>query len=643
MRPLAFLGVILGLSLLLLQGCTCCVYYNHMFNAERAWEEGNTLQKSRHDSLPTDTTWVVTAERAKYDRVIEKCSRVLERFPDDAGSKPRAVFLIAESFRKKGEWTKAVTKYDEFERYFADDDSMPAVEYQRAFCLFHNGDYAVSRFALDRVLAKGETHPYYPQSLQLLSLLEEHSAQPDLAIAALEKVLAGKSGTPFLRGKMHLRLAELYFNQKDWKKAWEHYRAEEVKGLDLRDRIVAAVQGVECLANLGEFPKAIAELDTFERNKDFETQKSAMMERRGELLLLDGKADDGLNLILAVVKKYPKTEPSVRGWYTMGDFEQSVRKHYSVAMQHYDSAWVCWPSSEWGKKAKIRRDALGQLVQLQLKRNTGTGSPISSKEEFQIAELFLFRLSEVDSAVHVLDRMVSRPRDSATSTAADSAVLARAYYARAFIYGEFKKDTLHADSLYKDIVTRFPGTQFAKQAQANMGVRITAKTREDQAHDLFLHAESLWVAISDIPVDSMALVDTAFAHALNAYDSVASTFPGTDYAAKALYASAWLLENQGGQLDSARARYDVVRNTYGNSQWGQAALAKVQPRLRITDQELDRLRRRLEQNSQTNDRMRKQYEEEQKRQLEADRKKRDEDPNVDEVLQNDYNSLYDFQ
>jgi len=643
MRRFVLLSFLFGLALLWLQGCTCCVYYNHMFNAERAWDEGNALQKARHDSLPTDTTWIVTTERAKYDRVIEKCSRVLERFPDDVDSKPRAVFLIAESFRKKGDWAKAITKYDEFERYFADHDSMPAVEYQRAFCLYQNRDYAVARFALDRVLAKGDSHPYYPQSLQLLSLLEENSAMPELAIAALEKVLEGKAGTPFLRGKMHLRLAELYFNQKNWKKAWAHFRADEIKVLDLRDRIVAAIQGVESLANQGEYRKGIEELKSYEKDRDFETQKASMKERRGELLLLAGNADDGLNLLLSVVKTYPKTEPTVRAWYTMGDFEQTVRKHYPVAMQHYDSAWVCWPSSEWGRKAKMRRDALSQLVLLQQKKNAGTGTPITNKEEFQIAELFLFRLSEVDSAIHVLDRIVSKQQDTTGGQVLDSSVLARAFYARAFIYGEFKKDSLHADSLYRDIVNRFPGTQFAKQAQANMGIRITAKTREDLAHDAFLHAESLWVSILDLPVDSMALIDTVFAQTLRAYDSVAANFPGTDYAAKALYATAWLLENQGGQLDSARVRYNEVRNTYGSTAWGQAALSKVQPRLRITDQELDRLRRRLEQNSQTNDRMRKQYEEEQKRKLEADRKKRDEEPNVDEILQNDYNSLYDFQ
>jgi len=638
-------GILLAIAfvtLTLLQGCTCCVYYNHMFNAERAWEEGLALQKARVDSMPSDSVWVSVKERVKYDRVIEKCSRVLERFPDDVDSKPRAVFLIAEAFRKKGEWAKAVTKYDEFERYFSDNDSMPAVEYQRAFCLYKNGDYAVSRFALDRVIAKGDAHKYHAEALQLLSLLEERANMPTEAIDALEKLLAGNSGTPFMRGKMHLRLADLYYRQEMWQKSRDHYRAKEIGLLDLRDRLAASIQGVECLVSLGSFDAAATELAGYEKDKELETQLSEMKVRRGEILLMAKQADQGLTVLLQVAKKYPKTNPCARAWYDLGDYEQLIRKNYSVAMQHYDSSWGAWPSSDWGKKSRQRRDALSQLITLQKRStDTTTAKKLTKREEFQIAELFLFRLSEVDSAIHVLDRIAKSAQDS-SGVIQDSAVLQRAFYARAFIYDEFKKDSVHADSLYRDIVVRFPGTDFAKQAQANLGERVTEKTTNDLAHDSFVHAESLWVSIAQVPVDSFELIDSLFAKCVRAYDSIYVLYPKTDFAPRALYAKAWILENQGGQLDSARVTYNLIRTKYGDSKWGRAALEKVQPRLLITDSELDRLRKRVEQNDQTADRLRKQYEEDLFKKRE-DQKKKDEGPSVDEVLENDYNSLYDFQ
>ena len=84
----------------LFEGCTCCAYLNHIFNADRNYEDATKLEEARADSLPGDSDLVATGEAArKYDKVIEKGSRVLERFPDNDRQTARAVFLIGESFR----------------------------------------------------------------------------------------------------------------------------------------------------------------------------------------------------------------------------------------------------------------------------------------------------------------------------------------------------------------------------------------------------------------------------------------------------------------------------------------------------------------------------------------------------------------
>jgi len=62
-----------------------------------------------------------------------------------------------------------------------------------------------------------------------------------------------------------------------------------------------------------------------------------------------------------------------------------------------------------------------------------------------------------------------------------------------------------------------------------------------------------------------------------------------------------------------------------------------------SDEELDRLRKRMEQNVQNSDRLHQQYEADQKKAREDAEKKKQKGPSVDEVLENDYNSLYDFQ
>lgn len=71
----------------------------------------SSWNRRRRIRFPADSEVVATGEAAKkYDKVIEKGSRVLERFPDNDRQTARAVFLIGESFRHKGEWAKAVAK-----------------------------------------------------------------------------------------------------------------------------------------------------------------------------------------------------------------------------------------------------------------------------------------------------------------------------------------------------------------------------------------------------------------------------------------------------------------------------------------------------------------------------------------------------
>ena len=136
-----------------------------------------------------------------------------------------------------------------------------------------------------------------------------------------------------------------------------------------------------------------------------------------------------------------------------------------------------------------------------------------------IAELFLLKLSEADSALARLTNVIEKSDDTAS--------VMRASYARAFIYDEFLHDPDTAEELYKEIIEKYPNTDYAKQAQANIGMRVTMKTREDEARDRYMEAESLWTVASEMPVNKMELVDSAYATAFNAFDNVYKDYPQT--------------------------------------------------------------------------------------------------------------------
>jgi tetratricopeptide (TPR) repeat protein len=610
-----------------------------MFNAERLYDEATEMRNARLDSVPDETaSRPGNEERARYDRIIEKGSRVLERFPKNKKRTAEAVFLIGESFRHKGEFEKAIVKYDEYERYFADYDSMRAVEYQRAYCLYRTQEYNLSRFALEPVVAS-KNHPYYFQGLNLMSLLDEQSESPDQAIDALEALLADTAGTPFMRGKAHFRLAGLYFAKENWDKAREHYRAKEIEQLNVREKQTAAEQAAECLVNKKEYLAAADEYKLLYKNEEYEKKRPEYLVRLGEIMLLAKRYPDAIIVLNKVNSEYERTIHSARSYFALGDYEQTITLDYPQAMVYYDSSFVTYSASEWARMSRERREALKRLIALRqqndddLKKDSIPNVKNFFNAEFQIAELFLFKLSEVDSAVSRLNSVIEGDKDSLK--------VMRATYARAFIYDEFKHDPDSAEVLYKEIIEKYPNTEFAKQAQVNLGMRVTAQTDEDKAKARYLQAESLWTAATEVPIDQMERVDSAYLAAFTAFDSLYQEYPKTQSGIQALYMKAVYFAMNPERKDSAVAIYRQLKNNHGSTPWGRESAKILNTRISLTDDDMKRLRKRVQHSVEHIDNLSKQYYESLNKKPEE--KKAEVKSKEDEVLENTYNSMYDFE
>ncbi len=628
----------LALVAFLLEGCTCCAYLNHMFNAERLDEQAGEMRAARMDSIPdSENSLPGSEERQKYDKIIEKGSRVLERFPKNKKRTAEAVFLIGEAFRHKHEWSKAITKYDEFERYFADHDSMKAVEYQRAYCLYRNQEYNISRFALEPVVASKD-HPYYFQGLNLLSLLDEQSEAPDQAIASLEALLADTAGTPFMRGKAHFRLAGLYFKKENWDKAREHYIAKEIKELNPREQQTAGSQAAECLANRKEYLQAADEYKELYKNPEYESKQAEYLVRIGELTMLAERYPDAIIVLQKVNTDYPRSEEASRSYFCLGDYEQHKTINYDKAVVYYDSSFISRTISKWGQESRERRDALKRLIAMRNQNDRERKDSIPSvdnffKSEFLIAELFLFKLDEVDSAITRLDNVIKESGDSARTL--------RAIYAKAFIYDEYMHDPDAAEEIYKEIIEKYPDTEYAKQAQVNLGMRVTLKTREDLAKEKYMEAESLWTIASEMPLDQMDLVDSAYARAFTRFDSLYQEYPETQSGIQALYMKAIYFQMNPERVDSTMFTYKLLREKYGSTPWGQQAAKIMNSRLTISDRDLERLRKRVKSTETHVNRLSAQYYEELNKAPEE--KQAEVKSKEDEILENTYNSMYDFE
>jgi len=487
---------------------------------------------------------------------------------------------------------------------------------------------------VDHILEIGEKHEYYLPAMELLSLLQEKEGLPSDAIASLKAVLASGFGTPWTRAKARLRLANLYYEQKSYADAREHYSNKELSILSVADRYKAQSTAAECLLLMSDTngQTAAKEYGALADSAVFKDKMNLSLVRQGEILLSINE-EKGIEILRKVAYSERKSEMASRAFFGIGDFRQRIKK-YPEAISVYDSSHQIKPASYWGRESYSRKIALSKLLAL---KDTVANLQKADKpffpQEFQIAELFLLKLSEIDSALALLAKL--------DSTLKDSSLKARAIYTRAFIYDEFKRDTSKAYPIYRRLIQDFPQLNYAKQAQANMGLQTTIKTRDDLARDAFLKAEEAWLNAQKIPVENIAEVDAAYQNAIALYDSVIIGFPKTQTALQAMYTKACILLDEIGNTESARVILADLGNNHYQTPWGKAAWNKIRGKLSTNESELNYLRKGIEQTViSIQQQSEKYYQEMEKTQTEPPPP-----PKIaeDELLLNDYNTLYDFK
>ena len=555
-RGIGLLGVAFAMS--------GCVYFNTFYNAQKAYDQAMRLHEKRIDKNPEDTVLVTAEEKTKLERSIAKSSKVLELYPDKKKYQPKALFLIGESYLALGEYSKAILKYEELARFYPDARELPTADFHRAKCIFLGGQYLAARPALEKVMNGSPEPEYRSEAMTLLAKLELESNSPAAALELYEKLLKDQARTPEARATAHFEAAKLAFDLKLWERARGHATDKDVKELPTKLRYRCETLAALCLYRLGKLAEGIAEFEAMKKNRLYYASVSEIDLQLAQGWFQLGKPAKAVELLAAIPKQAPKTAWSAEAFYRLGDHHLRDRKDEKQAKIFFDSAAAAGSNYEYAKLGADRSAALAKLADLRKPADSAATPDEIHYRDFMIAELFLFSLETVDSALSHLDRIVADPKQDSTHTV-------RAAYARAFIQDEFKSAKPLSDSLYQYVLQKYPNTEYAKQAERNLGLKPSVQTREDLAHKAFLDAEAIRFSGGDLR-----------GSVIPAYAKVVRDFPDTREAAKAQFAIAMLHEQKihgeeklAGSLDSAVAAYQDVRERYATTPQGKAAESKL--------------------------------------------------------------------
>ncbi len=547
--------LVAGLSSLL----SGCVYFNTFYNAEKAFEEAMRLKKERFGKNPEDTVLVSSDEKLKLERSIAKASKVLELYSDKTEYQPRALFLIGESFLEMGEYDKAVRKYDELARYYPNAEQVPLARFHRSKALFLDGQYTFAKPALEEIVNTSPNLRWRHEAMLYLAQLEASNDSPLAALELYEKLLAQENQPERTRANIRLEAAKLAFSLKQWERARKHALAAEISKLPDPLPLRAYLLAAQSLYEMGRYGDAVAELRALLEVKNNRSYRPEIQLPLAQALLADGKPAEAVELWLGVAKLSPKTVFAAEAFFLLGEHYLKNDRDEKKAKTFYDSSFAAGEFPPHTTKARDRSDALDRLAQLRSDTSKTATSP--HYNDFMIAELFLFQLENLDSALSRLDFIVM-------DSTVDSVFGVRAAYARAFIHEEFKDSKPRADSLYRFVLEKYPGTEYAKQAERNMGLKPTVETDEDKAHALFLEAEKLRFDGED-----------ALGVAVPAYRRVVESYPDTRAAARSQLNVAMLFEagmqTDGLLLDSAKQAYIQLHDRYPSTRYGLVAKEKL--------------------------------------------------------------------
>jgi TolA-binding protein len=152
---------------------------------------------------------------------------------------------------------------------------------------------------------------------------------------------------------------------------------------------------------------------------------------------------------------------------------------------------------------------------------------------------------------------------------------------------------------YEDILNNFPNSNYEARTLYALGSYYLTENQQEKADSLFnviynnyknesivnAAADKLKKPLIDLSYDpakslyvgaEKTFLDSNYSASIDSFYNIYKIYPQSQYAAKALYASGWVLENKLNLLDSAAVMYDSVVTKFPSSVYAQTVREKLQ-------------------------------------------------------------------
>ena len=529
-----------------------CVYFNTFYNGRKAFNQAESARKA---SLSKGRE-VIQSNR--YQIAVDKSLKVIENHPN-SGYYDDALFILGVSYYYLKQYGKSERRlrelmanyqdskyYDNATLYLAktkllQQDESDATEIFEGIFL---GDYNKS-FKSEAALALGQ---YYFDSK------EYDKAEPYLL------AIRDSLGNDLEQRRAQNFIADGQFNQFAFGAALGSYL--QLLGMDLDDKgkYRALYQSAVCSYRLQRIQDGMDYLNKLINDDIYYDSLSVL-----RLKLAEGYELDGELLLAEVIYQEVADESKnnlqvAEANYNLGLIYQFEYDELTTAKEYYDAAAKANRSTFAGRDAFQRSTDIGKLEEFTQKVKldssaTNTQIDDAAARQFELAELYWFKLDKPDSALIEIEYLIS------TFPSAYNAP--KAMIALAGMEMELNDDSVKSDSLLKAVIIEYPGSDYLPEAIEALGLKGTSADTGYAGY--FLRRAE------DFLVDSEE-IDSAIFN----YQYIVDNYPDSKYFLQATFSLIWLAETYQSPGDSSvYYAYQEFADSFPGTDWALLASRKI--------------------------------------------------------------------
>ena len=547
-----------------------CAYLNTYYNAQVAFNKAYKAHLKLINSHRDTSDILPDAIKNGYERTIIKCTKVLENYPIQKEWHDNALFLQAKATFYNKQYALSIRRFQYFIKEY------PNHELRGDAYLFLGKSY-LANADLQRA---EETFSYILQNYPALNNNEEVTVlQAQIAIKregksqairilekSLEQVKNDKK-----RLEIVIQLASLYIELHLFDKAIPLLLSCPSNKKFVQSNYQKDFLLLTCYQNIKKYDEALVLVNTLLKNKEYVANSAYLMYEKAHILAQTGQSKEAEKLYDHITKtpQFP-AEIVAKAWFELGLIFQHDYGDFKQARICYEKTISIALDEALREKASQKRAGIDLATAIRdtiiiNKNNASYSNSTVGFMYYKLGEVYWLNLSEPDSAFLQFSRI---SRDST----ADSSLILKSLYAQAWIQKYIKKDTKTSDSIYKDIIRRYPTTHVAQKSQQDLGIPVTILTREDSAYISYLDAERLYFKDQDL------------VGAVNGYYKTAKRYwEIRDVSSKSIFSAAWICDNVLKKNQKAYELYKLLCDSFPESN---LCTVYAQPRIKVVEDTL---------------------------------------------------------